>query len=174
MKNIILIGFMGSGKTSCGKALAEKTSMNFCDTDEMIEEQQKMSVSEIFERHGEPYFRKLETELVKSLTDKEIGVLSVGGGLAVTPGNGELLKRAGLVIYLRAGIECLVDRLKSDNTRPLLAGGDLEEKIASLMEMRQEAYISAADLIIDTDNLTVEEVADKILDSLGGEFAVGS
>lgn len=163
MNNIILIGFMGSGKTSCGREVAKLSGRDFCDTDELIERQQKMSISNIFEKYGEPYFRELETALVKSLRGKEIGVLSVGGGLAVTEGNGALLKQIGTVIYLRAGIKCLVERLRGDDTRPLLAGGTIEEKITSLMKIRESAYIDASDVIIDTDGFSVEEVAAMIL-----------
>ena len=162
MNNVILIGFMGSGKTSCGKAYSKLAGTGFSDTDEMIEEQQKMSISDIFEKYGEAYFRKLETELVKSLEGREIGVLSVGGGLAVTPGNGDLLKKIGKVVYLKATKECLVKRLESDTTRPLLAGGNLEEKIANLMALREDAYMSAADIVINTEGLSVDEVAKKI------------
>lgn len=83
---------------------------------------------DIFEKHGEAYFRKLETELVESLIGTQIGVLSVGGGLAVTKGNDILLKKLGTVVYLKAGKECLIKRLKGDSKRPLLAGGNLEKK----------------------------------------------
>jgi len=99
MSNIILIGFMGSGKTSCGKELSRILNVGFSDTDEMIEQQQNMTIADIFEKHGEAYFRKLETELVESLIGTQIGVLSVGGGLAVTKGNDILLKKLGMVVY---------------------------------------------------------------------------
>ncbi len=163
MNNIILIGFMGSGKTSCGREAAKLSGRDFCDTDELIERQQKMSISDIFEKFGEPYFRELETGLIKSLIGKDVGVLSVGGGLAVTEGNGDLLKQIGTVIYLRAGIDCLVERLRGDDTRPLLSGGSIEDKIINLMNLRERAYIEASDIIIDTDGFSVEEVAAMIL-----------
>lgn len=166
MENVILIGFMGSGKTSCGKALAALADVNFCDTDEMIEVQQKMTINEIFSKYGEPYFRELETNLAKSLINTKTGVLSVGGGLPVTEGNGDILKKIGKVVYLKADKKCLVERLKNDNTRPLLAGGDLEEKISTLMKARESSYIEAADIIIDTDGLSVSEVAAKIFESV--------
>jgi len=162
MINVVLIGFMGSGKTSCGMAYARLAGVGFADTDEMIETQQGMSVSDIFRKHGEAYFRNLETELVKSLEGKSLGVLSVGGGLAVTPGNGDLLKKIGRVVYLKATKDCLVKRLENDTTRPLLAGGNLEDKITELMSLREDAYMSAADVVINTDGLSVDEVAEKI------------
>ena len=150
MSNIILIGFMGSGKTSCGKELSRILNVGFFDTDEMIEQQQNMTIADIFEKHGEAYFRKLETELVESLIGTQIGVLSVGGGLAVTKGN------------LKAGKECLIKRLKGDSKRPLLAGGNLEEKITSLMNAREDKYIAAADIVFETENMSVKEVAEKL------------
>lgn len=164
MTNVILIGFMGSGKTSCGKALAEISNMEFADTDEMIERQQNMSITDIFSKYGEAYFRKLETQLITELLGKKVGVLSVGGGLAVTKGNDLLLKKLGKVIYLKAGKDILVKRLKDDTSRPLLKGGNLEEKIADLMSKREAAYIKAADIIIETDGLSVLEVAEKVLE----------
>ena len=162
MSNIILIGFMGSGKTSCGKELSRILNVGFFDTDEMIEQQQNMTIADIFEKHGEAYFRKLETELVESLIGTQIGVLSVGGGLAVTKGNDILLKKLGMVVYLKAGKECLIKRLKGDSKRPLLAGGNLEEKITSLMNAREDKYISAADIVFETENMSVKEVAEKL------------
>lgn len=166
MENVVLIGFMGSGKTSCGKAYANMISACFKDTDEMIEIQQQMSVSDIFEKYGEPYFRQLETKLVESIIGSNVGVLSVGGGLAVTSGNDKLLKQIGKVIYLKASKETLVKRLEKDTTRPLLATGNLEEKISNLMAVREDVYMSVADIVIDTDGLSVDEVAKKIYNEL--------
>lgn len=163
MTNIILIGFMGSGKTSCGKAFAKLAGIEFYDTDEMIEKEQNMTITNIFSKYGEKYFRELETELVKSLAGRDIGVLSVGGGLPITDGNPDLLKKIGIVIYLKAGKETLIKRLRHDNTRPLLHGGNLEQKITDLMNEREDKYIASADEVIETDDMSVSEIANKIL-----------
>ncbi len=174
MSNIILIGFMGSGKTTFGKWLAGSWNMGFCDTDELIEAKEDRTINDIFSKKGEEYFRDLETEMIKALIDERVdrvpqnmgltesAVISVGGGLPVRPVNRELMHRLGICVYLRTSKEELVRRLQSDTTRPLLAGGRLEEKISSLMAARRDIYESVADLILDTDNMSFEAMADTV------------
>ena len=160
----LLIGFMGSGKTSVGKELSNLMGVDFLDTDELIEKEQQRSISDIFATDGESYFRKLEHDLIVKMRDEKVeGVLSVGGGLPVFPGNAPVLKELGTVIYLKAKKEILVNRLQNDTTRPLLSGGNLEEKIENLMKAREQLYKEAADCILDTDALSPREVAEKIL-----------
>jgi shikimate kinase len=163
MSNIILIGFMGCGKTTFGKWIARRYEMNFCDTDAYIEKNEKKTINEIFAEHGEEYFRDLETECLRKMCGElDNTVLSVGGGLPLRKENAELLKKIGKVVYLRAGVDELVRRLESDKTRPLLAQGDIREKITSLMSARQDCYIAASDVVVDTDNRQFEEMYEDI------------
>lgn len=159
MNNIILIGFMGSGKTTFGKWIANNKNMIFCDTDELIEEEQSCSINEIFADKGEEYFRDLETDMLQKLiVSSKNAVISVGGGLPVRECNRPLLAKLGKCVYLNTSKEELVKRLKNDKTRPLLAGGGLEQKIASLMAARKDIYEETADIIIDTENKSFEQM----------------
>lgn len=162
--NIILIGFMGAGKTSFGKWLAKEKGMEFVDTDDMIVKLHGLSIPEIFETRGEEVFRDMETELLKTLVSEKKNnmVISVGGGLPVREQNRELLRELGLVIYLRATVDTLCERLKGDTQRPLLQGGDVRERILALMEKRAALYEEGAALIIDTDGETYESIYEKM------------
>lgn len=164
LKNIILIGFMGAGKTTFGTWLAKKREYQFLDTDEMIEKEQGISISEIFEQFGEEAFRDMETALIQKLITENTDscIISVGGGLPVREENRRLLQDLGTVIYLRASVETLCERLEGDTTRPLLKGGSLRTKIVSLMEKREALYEDAANRIIDTDGCTYEDVERKV------------
>ncbi len=164
-KNIILIGFMGSGKTTVGFRLSYRLRTPVEDTDKLIERKEGKTISEIFAEQGEAYFRKMETELLEEIKDRSYArIISVGGGTPVNPRNRELLKQCGIVVYLRAKPETIYGRIKHDDTRPLLQCEDPLAKIKELMEARKEAYEDCAEIIIDTDNLTMEEVMDKIVE----------
>lgn len=165
MNNIILIGFMGSGKTSVGRELAKVLSYQFSDCDELIEKETGLTVKEIFTSSGEDYFRDLETKLIKSLIDKISNtVLSVGGGLPIHPGNTELLKRLGTVIYLDTSQKTIKSRLQGDSSRPLLAGPEGESKLNQLYSYREPLYRAASHLIITTDNKNIHEIVLDILE----------
>lgn len=167
MKHIIMIGFMGAGKTSVGKRLASHLKLNFTDTDELIVREQNMPVSQIFADFGEPYFRKLETKMLeKLLLSDERMVISVGGGLPMTPANQPLLKKLGTVVYLRAEVDTLMERLKKDTSRPLLKGGDLREKITGLMDSRAATYEKVADIQIHTDQKSFSEIVLEISEKI--------
>lgn len=162
-KNIVLIGFMGSGKTTVGLKLSYRMRMTVEDTDKLIERREGRTVSEIFADDGEEYFRRLETELLKELADRGRGkIYSVGGGTPVRAENRELLKRLGKVVWLRLKPETVYERLKNDNTRPLLQCENPLERIRELMDSRREAYASCADLIVDVDDAEPEEILKKI------------
>ena len=164
MNNIILIGFMGSGKTTIGKALEEKTDMTFVDTDELIEVYEGCKISDIFADKGETYFRRLENETLKNLlTSSDDKIISTGGGIITNQANIPLLKRLGKVYYLKIKPETVVKRLEGDKTRPLLMGDDKLVKVEQLMAGRKELYEMAADKTIDTDCLSVNEIVDIIL-----------
>lgn len=163
-QNLVLIGFMGSGKTSVGLKLSYRLRIPVEDTDKLIERREGCSVSEIFQNRGEVYFRQLETELLRKLTKvKAVKIYSVGGGTPVRPENRELLKKLGRVVYLRLRPETVYERLKGDTTRPLLQCENSLEKIKELMQDRKTAYEEAADMILDVDAMTLEQIQDSIM-----------
>lgn len=159
MNNIILIGFMGSGKSSLGRYLAGK-GYRLIDTDGYIEDKLGRAVSDIFGVEGEEYFRELETKTLRELLADGVQdcVIAAGGGLPIREVNRGLLRRLGTVVYLRAKPATLEFRLSGDKSRPLLKGGALRERIDGLMKERKDLYEDAADIIIDTDGFTFEEL----------------
>lgn len=163
MKNIVLIGFMGSGKTTMGIKLSYKYRMPVEDTDKLIERAEGRTISEIFATKGEAYFRQAETKLLESLLEKkEEKIYSVGGGTPVKPENRTLLKQLGTVVYLRVKPEIVYERLKCDTSRPLLQCADPLSRIRELMGQRESAYEACADLIVDTDDLGVDAILDAL------------
>ena len=164
MKRIVLMGFMGAGKTTIGKALSKELSCKFIDTDEMIEQEQGRNISEIFEKEGEPAFRDMETELLKRLLkSKELFVLSIGGGMPVREENRALLRNLGIVIYLKTSKEEIIRRVSGDKNRPLLQGGDLEKKVTNLMNARAQIYVETAHMEVITDRKNPSEVVENIM-----------
>lgn len=161
--NIILIGFMGAGKTTVGNVVAERLNQPLFDTDQLIEQQTGMSISKIFEIYGENEFRRLETEILKgNLSANKDWVLSVGGGLPLKEENRGLLKKMGIVVYLRVQPDTVLQRLKEDKTRPLLQGGDVKQKVESLLRQRGTIYEEGADIVIDVDGKAPENIAQEI------------
>lgn len=166
-KNLVLIGFMGSGKTSVGLKLSYKLRMPVEDTDKLIERREGKSIRQIFEEEGEEVFRKKETELLGELADRQGRVIySVGGGTPVREENRKLLRQLGTVVYLQISPETVYERLKGDTTRPLLQCENPLEKIRELMESRREAYESCADIMIAVDLLDMEEILEQICGKL--------
>jgi shikimate kinase len=159
--NIVLIGFMGSGKTSAGRLLARQMGMEFVDMDNVIEERSHKPISAIFAEEGEPHFRKLEKTLVKELSGKQGLVIATGGGVVLDPGNISNFSRTGLVVCLSATPEAILARVGNDTTRPLLASDDKMKKIMALLEARRSLY-NAIPHQVDTTKLTVEEVVARI------------
>ena len=138
MKHIILIGFMGSGKSTMGRLIANKFQYAFVDTDHYIEKKEGRKISEIFTDDGEEYFRNLETEVLKELLDsEEKKVLALGGGTPLRAENRELLKKNGNVIFLKVTSEDAYQRLKDDSERPLLQVEDPKKKIQEILFMNQ-------------------------------------
>lgn len=165
MNNIILIGFMGSGKTTFGNWISQQNNMSFIDTDELIEEQQKRSINDIFATDGEAAFRDMETEAISQLCESHNNcVIAVGGGLPVREENRKILKKLGTVVYLQASEDELARRLTGDTKRPLLAGTDIRRKIHDLMKQRESLYLDGADLIISTENKSFEAMYQEIVD----------
>ena len=164
--NVILCGMMGVGKTAVGERLAQKLGRRWIDTDILIEEKYG-GIAEIFERFGEEYFRGLETQTARMIGAKDGLIVSVGGGFVLKESNVTELKGNGKFVYLRATIETLETRLQADETRPLLKGGTLLEKIKTLMERRAEIYENCADFTVDVDGKTPIQVAEEILARIG-------
>jgi shikimate kinase len=162
--NIILIGFMGCGKTSVGKCLAEKNAYDLKDTDNLIELIEKDTISSIFKQNGEAYFRDLETSLLLDLSNSlNHTVLSTGGGMPMREQNCRLLRELGYVVYLQTSKETIINRLKNDRTRPLLQGEDFMEKAEQLLKFRDPVYKRIAHKSIITDNKSLDEIAGLIM-----------
>lgn len=175
IKAIILIGLPGTGKSTCGRILADLLHWKFLDSDEIIESRQKQTVSEIFQSQGEAYFRLLETAFLQELIDTPQLpqlVLSTGGGMPATNGNFEKLQLLGKVVYLQCQPETLADRLKENRQRPLLtsspkndaacAHNQLTASLSNLLQHRSSTY-NRADLVLESDLQTPESLAKEIL-----------
>lgn len=164
-ENIVLIGFMGSGKSTIGISLSYKLQSILTDTDKMIEKQEGKSISEIFAQEGELYFREKETELLKKLKqEKTKQIFSVGGGTPIKKENRELLRELGTVVYLKVSPKTVYERLKGDVTRPLLQGENPMEKIRALLCEREDIYKEAADIVIVTDDKKPAQIVDAIME----------
>jgi len=163
MKHIILIGFMGCGKSTVGIRLSYRLRRVVEDTDKLIEKKAAKSISDIFKEDGETAFRQMETKCLQELmTIKDERIISTGGGLPMKVENHELLKRLGTVVYLRISSKGVWERLKNDTTRPLLQCDDPGTKIEELMAKRAPVYEQAADVVLDVDGKTMEEVLTEL------------
>ncbi len=163
MKNIYLVGFMGTGKTHAGMILARKLHKEFLEMDEEIERRQGMRIADIFSQKGEPYFRRLEKDLLLELAAKEDLVVSCGGGLMCNEEHREVLKGSGTVVCLTASAEVVLKRTRGQGHRPLLNVDNPLATINRLLAERSPHY-QLAHCHIDTDRLTPEEVAERIAD----------
>lgn len=162
-----MIGFMGTGKTSVGRVLAVRLKKEFIRTDDLIAESAGKSIPEIFEEDGELRFRELETEVVKRISDKKGMVIDCGGGVILNRINVDNLKKNSRIILLTASPEAILERvLKDAEQRPLLETQDKLERIKQLLSLREPLYKRFADFEIDTSNLDVDQVVDKILEYL--------
>lgn len=165
MKNIILVGFMGTGKSVVGRKLAAKLDKDFIELDDMIELKEKMSIKDIFEKKLEPYFRRVEKEVVREAAKRENVIISAGGGTVVDEENLNNLKNSGIVICLKASPDTILKRTKSLKTRPLLNVSDPKKQIEELLKKR-ESYYNKADFSIETDSLSVDRIVSKIISVL--------
>lgn len=165
--NIILIGFMGAGKTTIGRRLSYLVKQPFLDMDQYIEMKEGREISQIFEMDGEAAFRKIETiSLKKVKRDRTNYVISTGGGLPVQIDNQKILSEMGIIFYLRVKPETIFDRLKNDTKRPLLQGDDPKRKIMEMLEIRSPIYEELADYIIDVDEKSFKEIIQEIIQKL--------
>ena len=162
-KNIVLIGFMGAGKSSLASYLAEQFNMRTVETDQEIVQREGISIPEIFEQYGEEYFRDRESEVIRDLGFDSQTVISAGGGAVLRDENVENMKESGVIVLLTATPKAILDRVKSSTERPLLNGKMNEDYIAALMEKRRARYEDVADLIIDTTDKTIPEVCAEMI-----------
>ncbi|MBI5328387.1 MAG: shikimate kinase [Deltaproteobacteria bacterium] len=161
MKNIVLTGFMGTGKSSVGRRLAKELNLKFVDTDDLIEKKAGMGISEIFAKFGEGYFRLLESKVIHEISSNTDMVIATGGGAIINPLNFETLKRNGTIICLTASIDEIFSRIGKGDERPLISEGDNKEVISNLLKAREPFY-KKTDFIIDTTAKTVGEVVKEI------------
>lgn len=163
MENVILIGFMGCGKSTVGLRLSYRLRRTIVDTDKEIEKEEKRTISDIFATDGEAYFRNLETDCLRKLNDSAGNqIISVGGGLPVREENRALLHELGQVFYLRAEGETIYERVKDDTTRPLLQVEDPLTRIKTLIEERDPYYRAAADVVITVEGKSFSQILDEI------------
>lgn len=164
--NIVLIGFMGAGKSTISDYLSTMFAMKIVEMDQVIAEREQMSIPDIFATYGEEYFRDLETGLLVEMRSRKNTVISCGGGAALRERNVTEMKKNGRVVLLTASPETIFDRVKDSDDRPVLNGRKNVKGISELMEQRREKYEAAADIVINTDNKTVLEVCEELVQRL--------
>ena len=160
--NIVLVGFMGTGKSTVGRVIAQKLGFHFIDTDDVIEQTSKAKISDIFAEHGEDYFRDLESQAVKSVALMKNQVIATGGGVVLRSSNIDLLRTGGPIFCLNATPKAIWDRVRSSRSRPLLRGPEPLKKIETLLDKRAP-YYALADHQIETTGVAVDRVADEII-----------
>jgi len=161
MRNIALVGFMGTGKTAVSRALARKLGMKYVSTDDLIEKKEKTSISEIFAEKGEAYFRKAEKNVIKEASLMKGVVIDAGGGAVINPKNVENLKKHAILVCLWAEPEAILERTKKYTHRPLLSVGDPLAKIKELLDRRKPFY-ERADYHVHTSQMTIDRVVNEI------------
>jgi len=168
--NIVLTGFMGTGKTAVGRRLAEDFHIPFFEVDAVIAQQAGRSVPEIFASQGEAAFRTLESRVIEDISRQERSVIATGGGALIDPKNRENLERNGLLVCLTAKMGTLLERLKDDVTRPLLAGEALPQRVERLMKERQAIY-DLCRIQVATDGKTIAQVAEDIAQAIRPQWS---
>lgn len=164
--NIVLIGFMGAGKSTISEFLHDVFAMDIVEMDQIIAQRQGMSISDIFETYGEEYFRDLETNLLIEMQSRTNAVISCGGGVPMRERNVAEMRKNGKVVLLTAKPETILARVQDNHDRPLLEGNKNVAFIADLMEKRREKYIAASDLVIETDGKTELEICEELVQLL--------
>jgi len=161
MKNIILVGFMGSGKTTIAFELSRRFNMSYISTDDLIEKREKCTINEIFTKKGEEYFRNVEVEAVRDACSMKNVVIDLGGGAVMRDENWESIRLSGVAVCLTADENTIMERTKKYKHRPLLNVEDPKQKIRNLMAKRAPFY-AKADHCVDTGKLTVKQAVEKI------------
>ena len=166
MNHIVIIGFMGSGKTRVGKRLSKDLGLKFVDVDKVITKRMNLTVKDIFRRFGEPFYRALETTTIKALIqDEERKVISLGAGLPMQEQNNKYINQLGTVVYIKGSADTLKKRLEGNNN-PLLEGDDSDEKIKKLLKQRDPVYAGFADIQVVTGVKTFDELIEEIKQKL--------
>ena len=165
MKNIVLTGFMGTGKTAVGRELSRLLNMRLVDVDTEIEKSRQMTINEIFKQFGELRFREIETEMIRKLSERKDVIISTGGGAVLRQENVDVLREQGIIVCLMATPETILKRTSHSSHRPLLQVEDPFGKIKELLDFRRPFY-EKADIMIDTDGKTPREIAEEIIDKM--------
>jgi len=166
-KRVFLIGFMGSGKTAVANCLANKYGLSKIDLDAYIEQKEHSSIADIFNSNSEDVFRSKESKYLRQVINKDYRVVSLGGGVVFKKENIDLIKEKGIIILLTASPETIISRIKNDRTRPLVGDNMDLDYIRSLMSSREEIYRRIADMVINTDDKSIEDICKEIVESLG-------
>ncbi len=168
--HIILIGYRCTGKSSVGKRLAEKLSLPFYDTDDLIMDRLGVTIKEIVDQKGWPFFRAEEKAVIQDMATLNQGVVALGGGAILDPGNREILKEKSPIVWLTADVQTIIRRMQSDlhngDNRPPLSGKDREEEIREMIAQRYALYERMAHFRIDTEGKSIEEVAEEIIEKI--------
>lgn len=173
--NVALIGFMCAGKSAVGWRLASRLGKTFVETDSLIERRAGISIAEIFSRWGEQRFRDLETEVVWDVSRGRNSVIACGGGVVLRPENVDCLKSRAVIVHLAVSADRVIERLGApSDLRPLLSGSEREQRAIELLEYRGPFYSRAAELTVDTAELNVDEVVERVAQSLGEHEGTGS
>jgi len=169
MNNIYLIGMMGSGKSTVGKKLATNLNMHYVDTDSDIESINQMNISEIFQQSGEKKFREMESAYFIEKSKQENQIFSTGGGIILDQRNCQILKNNGVTFFLETDCEVLLNRMINISRRPLLNNQNSIEKMSFIWEERKKYYYESCDYIINTNNLSIDDVVNEIVGRINGK-----
>ena len=166
--NIFLVGMMGAGKTTVGRALAVRMKREFVDTDRVLVERTGVAVATVFEIEGEEGFRKRESAVLREVCEQDGRVVATGGGIVLAEENRLAMREAGTVIYLRARLESLWERVRHDSTRPLLATPDPRARLAELLAQREPLYREAAHVVVESGPQSASTLVNRVLAALRG------
>tara|TARA_B100001123_G_scaffold90344_1_gene103858 strand:- start:9106 stop:9630 length:525 start_codon:yes stop_codon:yes gene_type:complete len=161
-KIIFIVGLMGSGKTSVGKILAKKIGRQFFDTDQEIIRNENLNISQIFDKHGENYFRELEYKVLTKLKNNTESIISTGGGIVLKKENIDIMTDNGIIVFLNIDVKTQITRIKNKKNRPLLDSNNLKDDLKNMKNGRDKIYESIADYIVDVSETTKYKVIESI------------
>ena len=167
--NVVLTGFMGTGKSTVGRRVADLLKVPFLDVDVTIQRQTGKTIPELFKTKGEAAFRALESATIQELSMQEKAVIATGGGALMNAENRQFLEKRGILVCLSAKSGTLLERLKHDHTRPLLAGENMQERIDRLMQEREAVY-AMCPIQVATDDKTIEQVAQEVIEKISSRW----